>query len=433
MKKTLFSLAVFCTLQANAQPYSISFSGTGLSTVKVQNLTSGVVVDVPAGDVLLLSTITGIPEVNNLKSSGLKVYPNPMTDKSTLEILPPLAGDAIISVCDMTGKVLTQYKGYVENYTQEFSLTGIKNGLHIVTVQGNGYQFSAKLQSNGKSYGTANIVKISNNIQAVTEKKSIMNSKGVQATVDMAYNNGERLKYTAVSGNNSTVMTDIPTEDKTVTFTFTECKDGDNNYYPVVQINTQLWMAENLKYLPSVVGPSTGSNVDPCYYINGYDGTDVNAAKATANYNIYGVLYNWQAAMKRAASSITNPSGVQGICPTGWHLPSYAEWTQLYDYLAAVGHSGTESTVLKAISGWSSGNEGTDNYGFTAIPGGCRSYFGGFGEFGGTGYWWSATYIDEILPYTAWLWAIYNNTNSGDGSGMSDTSSGFSVRCVRDF
>jgi hypothetical protein len=109
MKRILIVLTITCSIQANAQPYSINFSGTGLSTVIVQNLTTGVIVDVPAGDVLLLSATTGIPEVNNMKSSGLKVYPNPMTDKSTLEILPPLAGDAIISVCDMTGKVLTQY------------------------------------------------------------------------------------------------------------------------------------------------------------------------------------------------------------------------------------------------------------------------------------------------------------------------------------
>jgi hypothetical protein len=177
-----------------------------------------------------LSTPTGIPEVNNMKSSGLKVYPNPMTDKSTLEILPPLAGDAIISVCDMSGKVLTQFKGYVENYTQGFSLSGIKNGLYVINVQGNGYQFSEKLLSNGKSNGTAIIARGSNNFQSVAEIKSIiMNSKGIQANVDMAYTAGERLKYTAVSGNNKTVMTDIPTANKTVTFTFTECKDGDNN------------------------------------------------------------------------------------------------------------------------------------------------------------------------------------------------------------
>ena len=79
-----------------------------------------------------------------------------MIDKSTLEIIPPVAGDAIISVYDITGKVLTQFKVYVENSSQEFSLSDIKNGIFILYVQGNGYQFSEKLLSNGKSTGTAN-------------------------------------------------------------------------------------------------------------------------------------------------------------------------------------------------------------------------------------------------------------------------------------
>ena len=183
MRKLLFLLANFCALQANAQPYSISFAGTGLSTVKVQNLTTGVIVDVPAGDVLHLTGTTGIPEVNNIKSSGIKVYPNPMKDKSTLEILPPVTGNVIISVCDMTGKVLAQFKSYVENYTQEFILSGIRNGLNVINVQGNGYQFSEKLFSNGKSNETAIIARVSNNVQTVAEKKSIQDSKGVQATV----------------------------------------------------------------------------------------------------------------------------------------------------------------------------------------------------------------------------------------------------------
>jgi hypothetical protein len=87
---------------ASTQPYSISFDGIGLSTVKVQNLTTGVIIDVPAGDILVLSSPTSIPEVKNMKSLGLVVYPNPMTDKSTLEILPPVAGNAIISICDVT-------------------------------------------------------------------------------------------------------------------------------------------------------------------------------------------------------------------------------------------------------------------------------------------------------------------------------------------
>ncbi len=105
--------------------------------------------------------------------------------------------------------------------------------------------------------------------------------------------------------------------------TFTDSRDG--NVYKFVKIGTQTWMAENLAYLPSVVGSATGSETTPYYYVYGYDGTSVTAAKATSNYTTYGVLYNWPAAMGGFSSSSSNPSGVQGVCPAGWHLPSEAE------------------------------------------------------------------------------------------------------------
>ena len=74
-----------------------------------------------------------------------------------------------------------------------------------------------------------------------------------------------------------------------------------------------------------------------------------------------------------AVSSATNPSGVQGACPDGWHLPSDAEWTELVDFVGSDGHSGTEGTALKSTTGWDSGITGTDDYGFNALPGGKRN------------------------------------------------------------
>src|SRR5574344_1981957 len=140
---------------------------------------------------------------------------------------------------------------------------------------------------------------------------------------------------------------------------YSTIKDArDNQTYRIVTIGSQTWMAENLKYLPSVVGPRTGSKTTPHYYVYGYNGTNVTDAKATANYNTYGVLYNWPAAMNGAASSTTNPSGVQGECPDGWHLPSDAEWTELTDYP-----------------------------GFTALPGGGRDGGGTFYDVGSYGFW----------------------------------------------
>jgi uncharacterized protein (TIGR02145 family) len=431
MKKLLFLLVVFCTLQVNAQTYSISFSGTGLSTLKVQNLTSGVIVDVPAGDVLLLSITTGIPEVNNLKSSGLKVYPNPMTDKTTLEILPPLAGDAFISVCDMTGKVLTQYKGYMVNCTQEFSLSGIEKGLHIITVQGNGYQFSEKLLSDGKSTGTANIVKISNNIQTVVEKKSVMNSRGIQATVDMAYNPGERLKYTAVSGNNSTVMTDIPTSDKTVTFTFTECKDGDNNYYPVVQIGTQLWMAENLKTTKYNDGTAIPNITDGYTWFALTTGAYSDYDNTPANSTTYGRLYNWYAVDNNAATKVASNGG-KNVCPSSWHVSSDAEWTTLTDFLGGEAVAGGKLKET-GTTHWKIPNlSATNETGFTALPGGLLLLppepFNGVG---GHGYWWSSTEYSTCCAWDHWMnFNVPNVFRDYNPSGAKHY--GYSVRCLRD-
>jgi uncharacterized protein (TIGR02145 family) len=217
-----------------------------------------------------------------------------------------------------------------------------------------------------------------------------------------------------------------PTIEETTSGTFIDSRDG--NEYNWVQIGDQVWMAENLAYLPSVVSPGTGSNTTSYYYVYGYDGASVSAAKATANYTTYGVLYNWTAAMDGEASSTTNPSGIQGVCPTGWHLPSDAEWTELTDYLGGTSDAGGKLKET-GTTHWSSPNTGaTNETGFTALPGGFRNYYGSFFSIGNLGYWWSATEDD---PDGAW----YRGMNYGNSSVNRDVSTkelGFSVRCLRD-
>ncbi len=194
--------------------------------------------------------------------------------------------------------------------------------------------------------------------------------------------------------------------------TFTDPRDG--KVYKTVTIGTQVWMAENLRYLPSVVGPGTGSNTTAYYYVYGYDGTDVTAAKATSNYATYGALYNWTAA--------------QTSCPTGWHLPSDAEWIELTDYLGGTNNAGGK---LKEIgtTHWGSPNTGaTNETGFTALPGGNRTNNGTFIFIGGSGAWWSAS---ESSAARAWYRGMASNYSGvyryGYGKEL-----GFSVRCVRD-
>ena len=204
--------------------------------------------------------------------------------------------------------------------------------------------------------------------------------------------------------------------------------ERDNREYSWVKIGEQIWMAENLKYLPSVVGPGTGFNSEAYCYVYGYDGTSISAAKATENYATYGVLYNWTAAMNGAESSDANPSGVQGICPDGWHLPSDAEWTELTDYLGEISVAGGKLKET-GTTHWQSPNAGANNEsGFTALPGGSRNDFGGFHNISYYGYWWSSTEINSNNAWRRYLSYDYSNVNRD----YNNKSLGFSVRCLRD-
>ncbi len=144
---------------------------------------------------------------------------------------------------------------------------------------------------------------------------------------------------------------------------FTDERDG--NVYDVVLIGEQIWMAENLAYLPRVT-PFTDFN-DPfalksaytpgSYYVYGYNEDDITQAKQNENYSKYGVLYDWDAA---ATAS-----------PDGWHLPANEEWEQLLQYVSNAKNVTPENAAgyLKATYDWIP-NDGTDDFGFSALAGG---------------------------------------------------------------
>jgi uncharacterized protein (TIGR02145 family) len=152
--------------------------------------------------------------------------------------------------------------------------------------------------------------------------------------------------------------------------------------------------------------------------------------------------------MNGATSTANNPSGIQGVCPTGWHLPSDAEWTQMENYLANNGHNydgttgGGGAKIAKSLastSGWNSlsttGVIGNTDYpayrnksGFTALPGGYRYDDGTFDDIGYGGYWWSATEFNATNAWYRYLYYSIIEVNSYD----INKEDGFSVRCVRD-
>ena len=180
----------------------------------------------------------------------------------------------------------------------------------------------------------------------------------------------------------------------------------DGYDYSTVLIGEQCWFSENCRYLPEVSPSNEGSMNDPYYYVYGYEGTDVSVAMETENYETYGVLYNWPAVM------------IEVICPTGWHIPSDGEFSELTDFLGGESIAGGK---MKDDVLWN----GTNSSGFTGLPGGGR-YPTGFENNGNNGVWWSSLESGS----NAW-----HRELSSPYHVVRDYSSkyrGFSARCVRD-
>jgi len=194
-----------------------------------------------------------------------------------------------------------------------------------------------------------------------------------------------------------------------------ELVSHDGYDYSTVQIGDQCWFAENCRYLPSVSLSSASSTTDPYYYVYGYEGTDVAAAQATDNYATYGVLYNWPAVM------------TAGVCPSGWHIPSDEEFTQLTDFLGGESVAGGKMKEA-GYDHWNSPNTGaTNSSGWTGLPGGLR-FSGDFYDFGNDGFWWSASGSGSY----SWVRGLNHSNDNVYRYNFSLQDDGVSVRCVRD-
>jgi len=178
------------------------------------------------------------------------------------------------------------------------------------------------------------------------------------------------------------------------TGSFTDSRDGQK--YKTVVIGGKTWMAENMNV-------KTGTSW--CY-----DDDESNCKK-------YGRMYNWPTAMKM-------------VCPSDWRLPSNQEWNSL---AKAAGGGKVAGKKLKSKIGWNnrddgSSGDGTDNYGFSALPGGGRGPDETYNHAGGGGYWWTATEDGVGSAYDRGMGYNYDAVSEGSN----DKVMGFSVRCVKE-
>ncbi len=238
---------------------------------------------------------------------------------------------------------------------------------------------------------------------------------------------GEQRVFTTTHPINDSILIDAQTCPGADTVT-----DYDGNIYRTVQIGNQCWMRENLR---------------TTHYA---DGTEIPAGNTTSNttayrypphgheseVTIYGYLYNWIAVMKGDSASNLNPSGVQGICPNGWHVPSWTEWEQLQSYVGSQGQyvcGGDSNQIAKALASQVWCNTNSTSNACAVYNNVSANNATGFSALD-VGY-----FSDSFVYGEARIWSTVNQTafclqpyspEAHRGGGY--PSAGFSVRCLRD-
>jgi len=219
----------------------------------------------------------------------------------------------------------------------------------------------------------------------------------------------------------------------------------DSQSYPTVQIGANCWMAKNLNIGTMITGSGAGALQTNTSVIQKFC-----YSNTASNCTTYGGLYEWDQAMNYSTTSSATPSGRQGICPTGWHIPSDNEWsllehyletsleptgsTPLSDFQTLTMYRGTNSTAgaghkMKSTSTWNSSGNGSNSSGFNGLGAGMRNgATGSFSNLGTWSYYWSSTQSSSTHGYRR---RLDNGDPRAYRTGYDKTYAG-SVRCMKD-
>jgi uncharacterized protein (TIGR02145 family) len=227
---------------------------------------------------------------------------------------------------------------------------------------------------------------------------SLVNIVYAQKTLTVHYNNGTK------------TVVDLANSDSLVIFICGASKvHYEGKAYNTVLIGNQCWLKENLDVGIMIQGNSnqTNNSVIEKYCYN----------NSASNCSTYGGLYQWDEAMQYVETE-----GVKGICPDGWHIPTYAEFQTLKAYVNSDGNA------LKEVGQGVDGGAGTNSSGFSALLVGDRHSSGGFYNLGYYAYMRTSTYYSTIYTSTMSLKRSSNTISIGSD----DRLNGISVRCLKD-
>jgi Fibrobacter succinogenes major domain (Fib_succ_major). len=469
MKKLLlFTIILIITVfrsLLHAQTVTITFFGRDtnnqnvqFNSVVVNNLTAGWQETLHYPDnTLTMQVSTGIDDFTG--NGGLSLSqnsPNPFHSTTDVHLHIAEAGTVTLEITDISGRIIETYQEpTLPTGTHHFSVALATTGTYFMTARQNGKTSSIKMVCQG---GNSNLIEYQGCVEETTGHSSTPKLHTTQP-----FHIGDQLEYIGYANiigieMESSHIFDAPSTSHSAFLEFAYATgnydtlpcpssptvtDQDGNVYNTVQIGNQCWMKENLRvthYSNGEAIPMGDSTSLTLPYRYCPDNNPANVAS-------FGYLYNWPAVMHGAPCSSDNPSGVQGICPKGWHVPSNAEFGQLIYYAGSMStyqcnnNSFFTAKAFAAQTGWQSYydqcspgcNPSTNNAtGFSAKAAGHYSNLGTtnhyFYAFGGVATFWTTT--DGGCNDRIYMRHIYHYGKHWQEA-IQDKHCGLSVRCVR--
>jgi len=436
MKKLSFLVLMFLFFSSvsSQTPITLTFQAKdsltqnflALDSINIKNLTENC--DTTLYDSVSVLNLeatwpVGMEEPTSRSSESFIVMqntPNPFQGTTMLKIYLKNAGEMNLAAYDNQGKNLAQYSNRFEKGWHLFSISTNRSQVLFLQVFNNTTRKTIKILSASPGDESNRISYKGQNGQGAILKSS-------PETTGFIFYLGNQLQYTTyVDGYYESVLFDNPVSSESYTFailpvaTF-NCGDVINYSgldYNTVLIGTQCWFKENLNVgtMINVSQNQTNNSVIEKYCYN----------NSTSNCNVYGGLYQWNEAMQYVITQ-----GAQGICPTGWHTPTDAEWTILTTFLGGESVAGGKMKEAGTVH-WMPPNYGaTNSSGFTALPGGFRGNSGYFNSLYYSAYFWSSTQLNTTNAWSRSLYHITEDVYRGSG-GTDGKLYGFSVRCLQD-
>jgi uncharacterized protein (TIGR02145 family) len=415
-----------------------------LDSILIENLSQGGDTTLYGSDtVLVLDYITGVTENSTFNEKTFSLsqnYPNPIVGKTKASFYLPDKANVFITISDIIGRELITKEFRLEQGNHSFTFYPGMESLYFLTVMADHQSRTIKM-FNAPSYSlNTGILRLEYSGQ---QQNGFWEHKSVSASGNFHFDLGDQLKFTASSSLGDMTIIDTPDGNQTYTFQYyatgVPCPDMptvtdiDGNVYNTVLIGGQCWMKENLKTTTYNNGTPIPNVTEVSAWIGLVSGAYVWYSNDISWKNSYGALYNWY-------TTVDN----NGLCPTGWHVPTNDEWTVLTDFIGGIGAPhGNELKSCRQVNSplvggcntsehprWNSNNSawGTDNYGFSCLSGGYRSYNGAFLSFGTNTHMWSSS---DYQTSHAWGRNLYNSSSViGEYGGLKRH--GFTIRCLRD-